>query len=377
MPSDLAGRKILFPVEIFYPSQAGGTANAVYWLAKALSRNGLKPVVIASDRGVPAEIPRDTWIDNEAGRVRFVTTASARLPITQIRLSRSEIASCDALHLSSVFYPAGLPTALRAASRGIPIVWSVRGELDADALKRTSRAKSAVLSVIKARLADKVTFHSTSPAETENIRRVLGERARLIEIPDYCEFESQMDRDAGDYLLFVGRLDPIKGIDLLIRAAADSEEFASRTTKIKIAGRGSEKYLGELRDLADELAIGDRVEFLGQVEGESKTRLFANAYFTVMPSHSENFGISIAESLAQGTPVIASQGTPWKLLEDDGAGFWVSNEPANLAAAIDRALLMPPDEYAAIRSRCRPTVVSRFEIDRHIDQWLDVYRGLF
>ena len=53
-----------------------------------------------------------------------------------------------------------------------------------------------------------------------------------------------------------------------------------------------------------------------------------------MPSHNENFGNVVVESLSQGTPVIASTGTPWKILEKYHAGYWIKNNPENIAKKI-------------------------------------------
>jgi glycosyltransferase involved in cell wall biosynthesis len=95
-----------------------------------------------------------------------------------------------------------------------------------------------------------------------------------------------------------------------------------------------------------------------------------------MPSHTENFGIVVLESLAQGTPVIASRGTPWKCLEDEKIGFWVENTPESLRQKIDEILQMTSAEYDQMRKRSRTFVIREFDIERNIDKWLELYNLL-
>ena len=70
------------------------------------------------------------------------------------------------------------------------------------------------------------------------------------------------------------------------------------------------------------------------MEGEEKYKLYANAYFSILVSHSENFGNVVIEALSQGTPVIASKGTPWEQLAEK-AGFWIDNDENSIACCID------------------------------------------
>src|SRR5262249_43348686 len=143
-----------------------------------------------------------------------------------------------------------------------------------------------------------------------------------------------------------------------------------------IAGRGISEVETAIRKLVSEKNLDQKVIFVGHVEGQEKQELFANAYFTIVPSHSESFGIVVLESLAQNTPVVASRGSPWEVLEKEKIGFWTDNSPEMLARAIDRAVLMEKVEYAGYRERGRDFVTGNFDISENIDKWLEVYSGL-
>src|SRR5205085_8939458 len=87
--------------------------------------------------------------------------------------------------------------------------------------------------------------------------------------------------------------------------------------------------------------LAGRVVMIGSVEGEAKKELFSNADVVVVPSHSENFGLVVAEALAHGVPVIASRGTPWQRMGEIGCGLWVDNQPESLAQALVDIRKMP------------------------------------
>jgi glycosyltransferase involved in cell wall biosynthesis len=225
-------------------------------------------------------------------------------------------------------------------------------------------------------LAKRCIFHSTSDIETQYIKEQLPPGVEIIQIPNYVEIPPLAERTPKRYLLFVGRMKRKKAIENLIEALAISHRFSSSDLVLKIAGRGDEHYVEELKELTDRLKLSDRVEFIGQVEGHSKEKLYADAYWTFMPSHTENFGMVVLESLAQNTPVLASKGTPWEVLEQERVGIWADNSPGSLAENIDKIIAMPTDEYETYRSRGRAFVEKHFDIRSNIHRWNELYSSL-
>ena len=111
-----------------------------------------------------------------------------------------------------------------------------------------------------------------------------------------------------------------------------------------IAGTGSPSYVDFLKSKVQELGLSKQVEFVGEVFEEKKEALFAQSDVALVPSHIENFGIVVAESLAHAVPVIASKGTPWIGLETNRCGLWVDNDPESLATAIRKIRTLPLQE---------------------------------
>jgi glycosyltransferase involved in cell wall biosynthesis len=367
--------RIFIPLEVYYPSQAGGPANQLYWLCRALVRRGFETVVTASNKGVPAEVPLNKWLEY-GGRAIYVKTFWVHFPLRQTLLSFREVIKADVVHTSSIFYPAAAASAFLAALLGKKQVISPQNELSDWSLAR-SRFRKFPFSIASKLLLRKATFVATSEEEIGEIKRFFGQDAKVILLPYYMEVPPQIERRVGErYLLFIGRLHQKKGIDNLLHAAARSRAFLASDVVLKIAGRSYLGYEQELKALVDELGLGEKVHFIGQVEGETKERVLADAEWMLMPSFTENFGIVVIESLAQGTPVVASTGTPWKSLEDERAGFWTGNDPDTLAAKIDELLAMPAGDYAGYRTRARTFVENHFDIEQNIDKWIDLYKSL-
>lgn len=107
--------KILFPLEVFYPSQAGGPANSVYYLTKYLDKDKFEPIIVATDKGLSSDTARNTWVANESGLVIFVTTRSLRFPLRAILATLRKIPSAEVVHLSSIFFPTAFVAALAAS----------------------------------------------------------------------------------------------------------------------------------------------------------------------------------------------------------------------------------------------------------------------
>jgi len=106
--------KIFYPVEVFYPSQAGGAANSVRYITRHLSRELFDCTIVATDKGLPAEIKRNEWRENADGRVIFVKTRSLRIPIRAAFVSIRNLFRADLVHISSIFFPTAFSTALAA-----------------------------------------------------------------------------------------------------------------------------------------------------------------------------------------------------------------------------------------------------------------------
>ena len=195
-------------------------------------------------------------------------------------------------------------------------------------------------------------FHATSEKEYEEIRAA-GYRQPVAIVPigmDVPEVESREKEDAGRVrkIVFFGRLHKVKGVDRLIRAW---ERVASEGWELVVAGPDC-GMLEELKGIVAERKL-PRVSFVGEINGHAKYEFLAGGDVYVLPSDTENFGVTVAEALASGTPVIASQGTPWQGLERERCGRWVPIGVESLAAALKEMMAANDEERAAMGARGR------------------------
>jgi glycosyltransferase involved in cell wall biosynthesis len=369
--------KVLFPVGSFYPSQSGGPSNAIYWLTSALKKINIETVVITTNRGIQDEdVSLDQFINNEAGIVRYCKEKIYFISPRMLYYSIKNIKECDIIHLTSLFFVPSLVIAIFARVCNKKIVWSVRGELEEGALNFKRRIKVFYLFIIKRIINKDFVFHCTSESEVANTRNIFATQ-NTVKIPNYIKLPKKYNLPIKKQILYLGRIHPIKNLESLIKGLAKVKSFKEKKYFLMIAGTGSAKYLKKLNLLIDELDLREAVVFLGMVTGEKKEKLLAESYMLVLPSFSENFGNVVVESLSQSTPVIASFGTPWEVLEERGAGYWVDSSVHSLAESIERLLSLDQEEYNLMRENSYELVSDAFDIERNVCVWLDKYNQLY
>lgn len=367
--------KILFPIGSFYPAQLGGPSNTIYWIAKALKKCGAHPIVVSTDHGTSGLLTNE-WKELDCGNVIYISVRNHLLNPMHIYNCLHSSRKADIIHLTSLFYPPSFITGLFSSITNQKVIWSPRGELSPIALQFSTVKKKLFLKIIS-QIKNKVVFHATSEQEVKDIQSIFG-TVKIIRIPNYMELPVKKRRNnkGSPFFLYVGRIHPIKALDNLLQSLAESKLFRQSGYRLLVGGDANNEYGSYLQQLVIELNLEGQVLFLGTVKGELKEQLFADADFFFLPSHSENFGNVVIESLAQGTPVIAGLGTPWQILQEENAGYWVSNEPERLAIAIDEILALKHSDYIAMRKNAYRLASERFDIYKNINVWLDAYKSI-
>jgi glycosyltransferase involved in cell wall biosynthesis len=149
----------------------------------------------------------------------------------------------------------------------------------------------------------------------------------------------------------LGRIHPKKGTDILIQAFAATLAHAP-AWHLVIAGPDNTGWQRDLEALAHSLSIADRVTFTGKLEGSLKWGAFAASELFVLPSHQENFGISVAEALASSLPVVISDKINiWREVMQHEAGFVAPDSIAGTSASLTRYAALAEADRAAMRTR--------------------------
>jgi len=238
-----------------------------------------------------------------------------------------------------------------ARDRETKLVVSPRGTFSAWAMSHGSRFKRIFWPLVqRPALAQASCFHATAESEHEDIRR-LGFKQPVAVIPngiDVPEFAQKKARDVRT-LLFLGRIHPKKGIDVLLNGwAAVMDRFPNWQLLVVGTDTGYGKqsgYLEQMKALAAKLKL-TRVEFAEPLYGEAKLSAYREADLFVLPTHSENFGMTVAEALAAGTPAIVTKGAPWQGLQTCSSGWWIDIGIDALVASLEEAMAASPDELA-------------------------------
>jgi glycosyltransferase involved in cell wall biosynthesis len=167
------------------------------------------------------------------------------------------------------------------------------------------------------------------------------------------------------FLLFLGRIDPKKGCDLLLGAFA---AVAGRHPELHlvIAGPAAWRWREQLQAITDKAGLGDRVHWPGMLSGAAKWGAFAACDAFVLPSHQENFGIAVAEALACGRPVLISdQVNIAPEISADGCGLVEPDTLEGTIRLLERWLALDADEREAMRKQARATFAKRYDMRRN------------
>jgi glycosyltransferase involved in cell wall biosynthesis len=139
-------------------------------------------------------------------------------------------------------------------------------------------------------------------------------------------------------ILFLSRIDPKKGLDILLRAFAEVRR-AHPSSLLVVAGEGEAEFVAGLKKLAGELSIAEQVLWTGFINGDEKAAAFRAASVFALPSYSENFGLAVVEAMASGLPsVVSDQVGVAPDVKEFQAGSVVACEAGAFASALDRLL---------------------------------------
>ena len=355
--------KILHVIPNFMPGwRWGGPIHAAVGLTREQVRQGHEVTVFTTNLDVEGllDVPVKRPVDLDGVEVWYWPGRSRRLAFSpdMSRALRARIAHFDIAHVHTIFsYPPTI-TALWAARLGVPYVIRPAGSLDPiclvkDYVPRLKAIPSRVKKWIYFRTLSRMVLdrasaiHFTTEAEKEAARG-LALRAPAIVVPLGVEVDVEGSFEhvglpqlrgpvkQQKLVLYLSRLDPKKGLELLIIAMG---KLARRRDDIllAIAGDGPEPYRRQLIRLVREQGIEARTTFLGAIFGHAKWQLMQQADVFVLPSRQENFGLAIAEAMACKLPVIiSSQVNIHSEISRARAGIVIGASPAEIASAVEQ-----------------------------------------
>lgn len=259
----------------------------------------------------------------------------------------------DIVHNHSLWSMVNVGAGWAVPGHRAKLVTSPRGTLSEWALRRSRTVKRVMWPLQRCVLTRADLLHATSEAEYQDIREGRF-TAPVAIIPNGIDLprmpQPRVDR-AQRTLLFLSRIHPKKGIDHLLHAWRGLED-RNPDWRLVIAGRGEPDHEQATKELATSLKL-QRVRFPGPLYGADKSRAYFEADLFVLPTHSENFGMVVAEALAHACPAVVGRGAPWQGLVDNHCGWWIENDVNTLTETLDAAMQLSSPELQAMGTRGR------------------------
>jgi glycosyltransferase involved in cell wall biosynthesis len=355
--------------------ETGGIYEAVYHLAKHLTSGGVPSAVIMPGEARARE-NLEAWQPVEAA-------CHGQVLLRPLQWSpgfaRGVLASeADILHTHGIWQHPSLVALKWKRQNQRPHVASVHGMLEPWAWQHHAWKKRPIWWLWEKRNLESATLlHATSAQEADALR-ARGLSAPITIIPHGVALPALQEgreapADGHRTALFLSRIHPKKGLPMLLEAWA---RVRPANWRLRVVGPPKGGYQAELERMVKVLGLGAVVKFSGALTGAAKSAAFHQSDLFILPTHSENFGIAIAEAMAHQLPVITTHGAPWEVLETEGCGWWVPVSVEGIASALADATQRDAAELAAMGARARQVAAAQFCWSVVAAQFIDAYRGL-
>ena len=359
---------------------SGGPTSCTYNLIKGLRDEGIEADILTL-------MPRDDS-DKIIADDSFIKALpnDARTPLVYSSNFRRYLSShigYDLYHANGLWACPTHFTAEIAKKQNKPCVIAPHGMLYPQALQVSAWKKKIVSTVFQRKdLETASCLQATCMAELEHIR-AFGLNNPVAVIPNGLVIDDSLEirktSNSVRRFAFVGRLNRIKNVDLLLSAWSKLGD-KTRNCELLIIGDGDTAYKKELEEFATANKLNN-VRFLGFIMGKDLQKLVHSIDFQILPSKSENFGMVVPEALIQGVPVIASKGTPWSDLETFDCGWWVDNDIDTLISTLLIAINLSEQDRLGMGERGRTLVLRHYSIKsvslrmKQLYEWL-VYKNI-
>ncbi|MFH7000372.1 glycosyltransferase [Flavobacterium sp. FlaQc-57] len=279
----------------------------------------------------------------------------------------------DIVHINGIWTPQNWGFQKVAQELKIKVVLSPHGMLESWIIQHNPLKKKIALFLFQNNAIRKVDhIHATAQMEKDSIRKLNFSNSITI-IPngiDMNDVKGIKEHYGTKKMVFLSRIHPKKGIEILLEAWRNCD---TKGWTLEIAGNGDENYIANLNQSAQDL---NNVHFVGAKYGKEKWDFLRSADVMVLPTHSENFGIVVAEALALGVPVITTHGTPWEDLETYECGWWFDLTVSNLEKVIYKALNTSAEELENMGNKGRKLVSEKYEINTVANKIIELYKTL-
>jgi len=354
--------------------KSGGPSRSVPNLALGLSQHGIKVSLMC--------------VKTENMKTKCLEGSSVKLCALPKGVSNEELREAvlaerpDLIHIQSIWLPFYHRVAKIALRFHIPYIMTPRGCLEPWCIRRKWLKKTLAMMLFQKRDFQKAgCVLATSQMEADHIR-TLGISVPVSVIPNGVNVDTYACRSDAEKskirkrIVVISRIDEKKGFDYLIKAWGRLY-LKYPDWSVSIIGDGNVRYVKNLEILIRKNKLEKCVEILPPVYGHKKREMYISSSICVLPSHSENFGMSIAEAMACGLPVITTIHTPWLALNENDMGWCVDLTVDALVSAIDDALSIDSDELYEKGQKCSAYIQANYGLFQVAERNIMMYDWLF
>lgn len=388
--------KILNICPSYYPAfKYGGPIQSVHLLNKILAKKGIFVSVLTTNAGLEdrKDISVNKWINLEGVNVKYIKYCGYEhynFSLNYLFQTIKEVKKFDIIYIPAIWNFPVLIGSIASILFKKPFIISPRGSLYEETFKIKSKNKKILYYYLFAKhyIAKATAIHFTAEPEKEGFFSYFKLNNRSFIIPngiDLSEFKNLPCKGSfvnkyhmlkgKKYILFLGRITPKKGIDILVEAFKNlSQEYEELC--LVIAGPNNEEYEEKIRLMIKELKIIEKVLFVGILKGEEKISAFVDSEIFVLSSYSENFGMAVIEAMACGVPVVISNKVGiYKEIEENKAGVIVDITPKSIYNGI-RLLLSDENLKKETAIRGKRFVENYYNIDSVADMMIKSYEEI-
>ena len=363
------------------PVTGGGTAERTFQMSQSLVRAGVECTILSTDIGLTADRIK------KLGDIRLIALPCIwkRFYIVQFswRHLKDLVASVDVIHLMGHWSMLNVLVAYLARQTGTPYVVCPAGELSL--FGRSRWIKQLFNLIVGHRILREAAGHIAVTTDEIPAYERYGIKAhRVTVIPngineidfsadEVNQFKDRFDFAGAPFILFMGRLNPIKGPDLLLEAFCS---IAHKYPELHLVFAGPDGgLLDSLKKMTCEQGLTDRVHFIGYVSGHDKTHAYRAAAFLVIPSRLEAMSIVVLEAGIVGTPVLLTDRCGFDAVATVGGGRIVAATANDLATGLE-SMLEIPSLLKTMGVRLQFHVRQNFIWDVILEQLLDLYKQI-
>jgi glycosyltransferase involved in cell wall biosynthesis len=373
----------------------GGPSQMVLGLAPALAKAGAEVTVITTDSNgdngqEPLDVPLNVPIKQDGYEIIYFRCSPFRrykFSLDLLKWLNTHAHEYDIAHIHALFSPVSSAAATVCRQKKLPYILRPLGTLDPADLQKKKQLKKLYVEIIERRnLAGAAAIHFTSEQEAKiSARFGVNTRDLVIPlgvIPQQKQAENTVMSQLGipqgmPLILFMSRIEPKKGLNLLIPALEKLLTFGNNFHFV-LAGTNPQDpdYEQQIKDQIANSSLRSHTTITGFVTGQLKASLLQAADLFVLPSYYENFGIAVAEAMVAGVPVVISdQVHIWEQVRDSESGWIGTTEVESLGELIQQAL-QNPQECKRRGLNAQNYALENFSWDAIAQQMIQAYQTI-